>query len=99
MKDKELEEHIFTPVPGATYCKCSCGKAFATAVEQTQHHNWHFNVYTNNLIAQERRKAKIEELENFRAFVSYNPEDNFTLDQLNYRIAELKEDKGGNKGE
>ena len=42
------------------------------------------------LIAQERRKAKIEELENFRAFVPYNPA---TLDQLNYRIAELKEDK------
>ena len=88
MKDKELEEQIrdisFETISEMLDNPDSYGiypttKAFERIDREVL-----------NLIAQERRKAKIEELENFRAFVPYNPA---TLDQLNYRIAELKEDK------
>lgn len=53
--NKELEEHIFTPMPSGTGMKCSCGKSFGTMSEQQQHLNWHLKLAA--LINQEKDKV------------------------------------------
>lgn len=88
MKEKELEEQI--------------GDVFARACKNNEYFGndgW-YELHTPTarqeikaLIAQERRKAKIEELGELLEFISYDEGFEPTRQLLQDRLAELKEDK------
>lgn len=48
LDEVEREEHIFTPVPGGTVSKCTCGKVYATTSEAQQHRQWELDKQLNS---------------------------------------------------
>jgi acetone carboxylase gamma subunit len=89
LPDQSLE-HIFTPIPGSTCMRCSCGKEFGTTSEQNQHRQWHLD--SQAIIVRECAKARLEELEAAKANFVGKKYYQDPVEYLEDRTKKLKEE-------